>query len=249
MLVRTAPLKTRPTLGTSPTLTDYPALLNSPRDLANYPTLSKPYRLLADSFTRPDAPTLGHVWAAGPNISPGSSLSRCYIWSNRATPLNGSTNPPNNTSGTACSDIYATPLSADNMQVKATSVDLPSGTTQTGYAAYLILRGNATECIYAYIFRGNSGWAIGTLLSGTATDRASATTGSVTAGSGITLKAVGNVYTLLNGATTLGTWTDSGNVYATGPTRRQFGIAPFCLYNGTTATYGPGWQNLSATVL
>lgn len=249
MHIRGASLKTRPTLSTAPTLTDYPALINSPRPLSVHPSAVKPYRLLADSLIRPDAPGLGHVWQAGPNVNPGGSLSRSYIWGNTATPLNASTNPPNNTSGTACSDIYATPLSADNMNAQATLSNLPSGTTQTGYATYIMIRGNATDCIYAYCFTGNFGYAIGTLLSGTATDRVTATTGTVASGTAVKLTGVGNLYTLYVGGSSVLTWTDSGNVFTTGPTRRQCGIAPFCLYDGTTATYGPGWKNFTCGVL
>lgn len=202
-----------------------------------------PQTSFADAFTRPNATTLGPNWQAGPPVASGGALARNYIWSNEATPLNNTTNPPNNTSGTACSDVWAETFPSNNMYAQAVLSNLPSGTTQTNYGAYLEIRGNGNECVYAYVFLGNFGYGIGTTIAGTPTDRQTVSTGSVTAGSTVKFTGVGNVYTLYVGGSSVLSWTDSTNIYVPGPTRRQCGIETTCLFDGTTASYGPGWKS------
>lgn len=116
----------------------------------------------------------------------------------------------------ATSDVYMTVTLANPIY----------GTLDTGssgQALYLRIRSSATwasgTCVEAMI-RANGAISLSSFNGTSVTSRATGT-GTFSAGQRITLKAVGNVYTLRNETTGIDmlTWTDSGNVVSTANNR------------------------------
>lgn len=184
----------------------------------------------ADDFNRANSASLGANWLAS---SPSS-----FIQANRVFSPWKSGGPT----------IWTTQLWAQDLLTDDQSVTVqilaPNAENLAGEAMGLALRSGTSwnTGTHAELDFGVSAntLKIKSISGGTTTVRATVT-GNVALGDTIEFRAIGNVYSAYrNGsATPFISWTDTGNVIATGPTRRRFGFYQSTVYAGGTSYYTP----------
>lgn len=140
------------------------------------------------------------------------------------------------------------PAASDNFMVRANI-----GSAPTGLFSALILRSDDSfnNMLFWVITTDTGNRGIWSNIGGTFTRRADVAPTSVTTGTVCAFKAVGNVYTAVRtpntdgtGGTSLGSWTDSGNLFTPGSTKRYGGIYQHsdCDFFGTQG-WSPTWDN------
>lgn len=196
------------------------------------PILAPGSAFYADAFNRSNAAQLSTPWTSRYG---GGEIG---VYNNTFGPQSGG--PPGVNVYT-----YNSKMATTNHEVQADW----RGTTSVVVGA-LPLRGSAAGCVYVSVrwssgsnyipeIRTISSYALGSnLLSGTV--RATAPSAAY-GGTTLRCTAVGNTYTLYQGATQIAQWIDSGGVFAYDGTSREVGIAGYLNDGGRTI-----WDNWQA---
>lgn len=144
--------------------------------------------------------------------------------------------------------VYQQVLATDDFAAEAVTVTTPP----SGYYLGVFLRSDAAGDNFVIVNAAGTASTAGlyTNIGGTFTKRLDIATSAFTAGDAIIVEAVGNLYTVKRRrsgtVTTIGSWTDTGNVFPVGPSNRYSGVYVVAVRNTFSTTYGPSADNFAA---
>lgn len=192
------------------------------------PILAPGSAFYADGFNRANAAQLTTPWTSR-YVSGAGNVG---VYSNVFGPQAGAAPGAN-------VYTYNSKMSTTNHEVQVDVQDMPQSTSVGGA---ILLRGNASGCVYAHLrYTGSSGNWIAEIRSissyslgsnfGSGTVRASGPSGTYE-GSALRCTAVGNTYAIYRAGTQIAQWVDSGGIFTYDGTSREVGVGGYANSGG-----------------